>query len=318
MVEPRRLRRLVELPRSVVSGAGSGAFVVALSGGADSAAAAWLAVGSGRPTRAIHVHHGALASDRLQRASEEICRCLEIELAVVRVDVPDGPSYEAQARRVRHDALAQGIEGDGWLVTGHTRDDQVETLFMRLIRGTGIDGLAGMGRSERPHLRPLLDVTRSDAREIATLARLPWRDDPANRDPRHLRNRVRREVMPMLESAFGPGVATSLFRTADVIRRDVQALEELAAQIERRADQNIVELSLPDLRAADEAIAARAIRNAIRTIDPPYPPRAHVVDRALDVIRGRSHRLDVGDLAVTRSGHWLRIELAEPSNSGQR
>jgi tRNA(Ile)-lysidine synthase len=281
--------------------------VVALSGGADSAAAAWLASESEEHVMAVHVHHGSPHSDLLERAAGRIARRLDLELRVVRVHVPDGPSYEAQARTVRHAALAAVVGSDAWLVTGHTRDDQVETLLMRLARGTGIDGLAGMARSEAPFLRPLLDTTRSEAREIAAIVGLDWRDDPSNIDRRFLRNRVRHDLVPMLESVFGPAVATSLHRSADVIRRDIEALELLAGHVDRHDAERRVELSLRDLERVGEAIAARAIRNAIRSLNPPYAPPARVVETALDIAAGRTRRAEIGQIVISRSDRCLIV-----------
>lgn len=291
----------------IVDSATPGALVVAVSGGADSAAAAWLAVDSGRPTRAVYVHHGAPASDRLERAAWRITERLGIDLTVVSVVVPDGPSYESQARAVRHQAFDGCLDGDDWLVTGHTRDDQVETLLMRLVRGTGIDGLAGMAVEDRPYLRPLLEMTRSAARELATLTGLEWRDDPSNRDPRHLRNRIRRQMLPQLETAFGVGVATSLHRTSGVIRRDIEVLQELASGVRSRSCENGMELSLSDLRQVGTGVAARAVRNAIRALDPPYPPPSRVVEIALDVALGRSKRAEIGRLVIHTTSDWLTL-----------
>jgi len=309
MAEPRRVTELAETPRAVLAAVSPEPLVVGLSGGADSAASAWLACQSAGHVRAVHIDHGSPHSGTLERAAVRIARRLGLDLQVVRVDVPEGPSYEAQARTVRHAALLEVAGSDAWVVTGHTRDDQVETLLMRLARGTGIDGLAGMARSQRPYLRPLLDTTRSEAREMATIAGLDWRDDPSNRDRRYLRNRIRRELVPLLESVFGPAVATSLHRSADVIRRDIDVLESLAGEVDRCDFEGRIDLAIDDLLRVGDGTAARAIRNAIRTLQPPYPPSARVVDVALDVTAGRARRAEIGRLRIDRRSGRLVLEL---------
>lgn len=309
MAEPRRLTQLAAHPRSVLQECPGAALVVALSGGADSAAAAWLSRDSGRTVRAIHVHHGSTASDRLATAAASIAERLSMPLTVERVEVPIGPSYEARAREVRHEALTRSLGTEEWLVVGHTRDDQVETVLMRLVRGSGLDGLAGMGHCERPYLRPLLDSSRSDAREMAALTALPWFDDPANLDRSHLRNRVRNDLLPVIESTFGPGLSTTLHRSAEVIRRDVSVLEDLAAGIERVVSDGVVMLSLEGLRTVHPGIAGRAVRQAIRALQPPYPPPLRVVDSAMDVVHRRARRAEIGRLTVDVEGNWLRLAL---------
>lgn len=315
MVETRRLTTLAEGPRSIIARAAPGPIVVALSGGADSAAAAWLAAESGRAIGAIHVHHGSPASDTLQDAARQIADRLDLTLTIAAEQVPAGPSYEAQARLVRRRVLDQHAEPGSWIVTGHTRDDQVETVLMRLLRGTGIDGLAGMAPDRPPHLRPLLASTRSVAREIASLVGLPWRDDPSNRDRRHVRNRIRIDLLPELEAAFGPGVAQSLAGSADAIRRDVELLNALARDVGRREEHGRILLSLEDLARVGRGVASRAVRRAIRDLDPPYAPALRVVDTVLAVAAGDVRRVDIGRLSAHRFEGWLSLEIHDVPNS---
>ncbi len=309
MAEPRRLTQLAAQSRSVLNDCPGGDLVVGLSGGADSAAAAWLSVDSGRSVRAIHVHHGSVAADRLEVAAVSIANRLSIPLTFERVEVPAGPSYEARARTVRHEALTRTLGPAEWLVVGHTRDDQVETVLMRLVRGSGLDGLAGMGHCEPPYVRPLLDSSRSDARELAAITGMPWFDDPANLDRSHLRNRIRNDLLPVIESTFGAGLSTTLHRSAEVIRRDVSVLEDLASEIDRVVTSDAIRLSLSGLLTAHPGIAARAVRQAIRALEPPYPPPLRVVDTALDVAHRRVRRAEIGRLTVDVDGGWLLFTM---------
>ncbi|HZD22671.1 MAG TPA: tRNA lysidine(34) synthetase, partial [Acidimicrobiia bacterium] len=163
MAATRRLNELVvaalsrlELPPDAVT--------VALSGGADSAALAYLALQSGADVALLHINHGFDASDRLADAAERIAVRLGKPLRKVDVEVAAGPSPEAKARDARY---AVFDEVEGVVVTGHTRDDSVETMLINLIRGTGIDGLRGIPYHRSPRVfRPMLNITRDATREI--------------------------------------------------------------------------------------------------------------------------------------------------------
>lgn len=291
----------------------SGPVMIALSGGADSAAAAWASVASNRVTRAVHVHHGLQHSDVMSESARAVAVGLGIDFEVLAVTVPAGPSFEAQARDARLHALEAVRAGGEWIVTGHTLDDQVETVLMRLIRGTGLDGLVGIRRVRHPYMRPLLAVSRSDTREIASLAGLPWRDDPENLDERHLRNRVRRSLLPTLETTFGSAPFSSLARMSRVVGEDIEVLESLAATIPRDDRPGEVRLAVGGLMAAAGGVAARAIRSAMVELDPPYPPEMGTVDEVLKLLTGRMPPVSVGRVTVSRSGPWLVFSAAQPA-----
>jgi tRNA(Ile)-lysidine synthase len=201
-----------------------GRLVVALSGGADSAALALLTNEAGREATALHVDHQLPASPRMASAARSIARRLDMEIAVETVVVEAGPSPEARARDARYQVFERV---DGPIVTAHTRDDHAETLLINLIRGTGPTGLAGIPFHRAPHIyRPTLSLGRNVTREIASLAGLEFVDDPMNDDLSLTRNRLRQMVMPMLEE-INPRVIESLARAADVVGRDREYLESL-------------------------------------------------------------------------------------------
>jgi tRNA(Ile)-lysidine synthase len=315
VAETRRLSRLAEPALAAMAAAPSGPVMVALSGGADSAAAAWVSHASGRPTRAVHVHHGLAHSDMLAAAATAVADRLGIDVEMVHVEVPPGASKELQARRVRLQALETAARSGEWVVTGHTRDDQVETLLMRLVRGTGLDGLSGIPVVRFPFVRPLLGLTRSSTRELATLAGLAWRDDPENFEWHHLRNRIRTTLVPAVEETFGTAPAESLARMAALVGDDVAVLEEAARSVASERRPGEVRLAIGALSAVPKAVAARAIRAAFVELEPPYPPSAAVVAGVLAVADGRPGPPTAGAVSVRRSGPWLVMSLpgrAEP------
>lgn len=225
---------LTELP-------GPGPVLVACSGGADSlalaAATAFVAPRLGRSAGLVTVDHG-LQEGSARRAAAVATWARAIGLApvaAVRVDVsgqPGGP--EAAARAARYRALTEVADGLGAaaLLTGHTRDDQAETVLLALARGAGPRGLAGMPARRRLGatllLRPLLEVSREQTRAACTALGLePW-VDPHNADPAYARARVRAEVLPVLVRALGPAVLDNLARTARLVAVDTAALDEQA------------------------------------------------------------------------------------------
>ena len=207
------------------------AVAVAVSGGADSLALLHalrtLAGPRGWRLHVVTVDHG-LRDGSAADAAFVAGHAAELDLPVLVVTVAPaelarhraaGP--EGAARAARYAALhaAAGEAGCAWLATGHTRDDQAETVLLQLVRGTGPDGLAGMAVRTGRVLRPLLWVARAETQACCAALRLAWRVDPSNDDPRFLRNAVRARVLPMLEE-LRPGATAALARTAELARDD--------------------------------------------------------------------------------------------------
>jgi tRNA(Ile)-lysidine synthase len=220
--------------------------LAACSGGADSlalaAAVAFEAPKAGVLAGGITIDHG-LQPGSADQATRVVGIMTELGLNPVlaaRVDVAtpgSGAGYhgpEAAARSARYTALAAAAEaaptpGGAWIMLGHTLDDQAETVLLGLGRGSGARSLAGMSPESGRYLRPLLGIRRAQtAAACAALGLATW-DDPQNCDPAFTRTRVRRELMPALAAVLGHGVAEALARTADLLRADADALEDVAA-----------------------------------------------------------------------------------------
>ncbi|MCY3905298.1 MAG: tRNA lysidine(34) synthetase TilS [Caldilineaceae bacterium] len=226
---------------------GSGAtVVVGVSGGADSVTLLHLLAGLREAWSidlvAAHLDHGLRVESGDDAAFvAEISQDWEVPLesaALPRGALAGGGNLEAAARRARYRFLAEiaaGRRADGKTVevaVAHTANDQAETVLMNLIRGSGLDGLAGM-RAARPLfvddrpvpgvqlVRPLLGATRDEILQYLARHRLPWREDPSNRDRSLVRNRLRHEILPQLE-AINPRVVASLCRTATLLAAEAE------------------------------------------------------------------------------------------------
>ena len=226
--------------------------VLGCSGGADSLAlaaavafecghqAARASVGASarnlRPVLVVVVDHG-LHPDSAEVAATAATTCRDLglpDVLVVPVTVPLGPGtggLEAAARTQRHRVLTEQAArfGAAAVLLAHTRDDQAETVLLRLARGSGARSLAGMAAVSGHLRRPLLGLTRAQTVQACRALGLCVWSDPANADPRFLRSRVRHELLPALEAQLGPGVAAALARTAAQLRADADALDALAA-----------------------------------------------------------------------------------------
>lgn len=212
--------------------------LVGCSGGPDSLA---LAAVCAFFARRGEVRVGAVVVDhQMQEGSAGVAQNTAAQLVelgldpvVVRtVDLEhDGVGPEAAARAARFGALeATAVKlGAAHVLLGHTLDDQAESVLLGLARGSGTRSLAGMRARRGRYLRPFLGLRREETLEICgALGLEPWHD-PSNQDPAYLRVRVRNHVIPFLQDQLGPGIAESLARSASILGRDADFLDELAA-----------------------------------------------------------------------------------------
>ena len=247
--------------------------LVACSGGPDSvalvAATAWVAPRSGLRALAVIVDHGLQdGSDVVAEDARRTCELLDVPAEVMRVQVGGVGGPEAAARDARYAALSEAADRRDAeaVLLGHTREDQAETVLLRLARGSGARSLAAMSPRNGLWRRPLLDLPRSVVRQaadeaLALLGRSAW-SDPHNDDPVYARVRVRR-VLPDLDAAVGGGAVQGLARSADLLRDDADALDGWALEVfDRIVSDDAVEWTADcaDLQALPAAIRTRVIR----------------------------------------------------------
>jgi len=264
--------------------------VCGVSGGPDSTALVALAVAAGCRTTAVHVDHGLRpgSADEAAVVASTAGR-LGAALRCVQVDVADGPNLEARAREARHRALGPGA------ATGHTMDDQAETVLGNLLRGSGVHGLAGM-RAGPTH--PLLGLRRRDTVTLCAHLGLATVRDPSNDDPRFVRNRVRAELLPLCADIAGRDVVPILARQAALLAGDADLLDAVGAELDPTDARA--------LAAAPPAQARRAVRRWLAD-GGPYPPPADAVDRVLQVARQERRAAEVpGGRRVSRTAGRLR------------
>lgn len=262
------------------------AVTCAVSGGADSLALLVLAVEAGYAVTAVHVDHGLRTGSATEAdVVAEVAARYGAAFRAERVAVAPGPNLEARARRARYAALPPDV------LTGHTADDQAETVLLNLLRGAGLDGLAGFA----PQQRPLRALRRSDTHKLCAELGLQPVHDPSNDDPRFRRNRVRHELVPLLDDIADRDVTAVLARQAEALRADAALLAGLA--------EGIDPTDARALAAAPAPLAGRAVRRWLRRGDEQHPPDAATVARVLAVARGEAVACEVGGGRQVRRSH---------------
>lgn len=268
------------------------AVVAAVSGGADSLALLALAVGADLEVTAVHVDHGlrpgsAAEADVVADAATRFGADFRAESVVV----PPGPDLEQRAREARRSVLGPDA------MTGHTADDQAETVLINLLRGAGVPGLAAM-RPGAAH--PLLALRRSETVALCASLGLDPVVDPSNRDPRFVRNRIRLEVLPLLASVADRDPVPLLARTAARARELTDDVTALAAAVDPT-----------DTRAAathPPSVHRQALRQWL-VDDLGHPPSTAELERVLAVVRHEVVACELsGGRRVARTDGILRLE----------
>ncbi|MGH9044762.1 MAG: hypoxanthine phosphoribosyltransferase [Acidimicrobiales bacterium] len=303
MIDPQQLGPL--LARCSFPPAGQ-ELVCAVSGGADSLALMVLGVGAGCKVRAVHVDHGLrtgsdLEADLVAAAAERFC----VAFSKVSVSIPDGSNLEERARQARLAALPREV------ATGHTMDDQAETVLCNLLRGAGIDGLGAMAPGPR---HPILGVRRHETRSLCESLGLDPVKDPSNDDPRHLRNRVRRDLLPLACQIAGRDLVEVLARQAELMRDEAAFLNQLARELIADPQDARVLVGSPVV------LARRAVREWVRLPGGRtggHPPSAREVARVLQVAAGNGRATEIsGARRVSRSRQ--RLSLSSPGAAADK
>lgn len=253
-----------------------------------------LAQAHGLSVTAHHVDHAIRSASATEaELAAAIAERLGIPIVVHRSPVAPGPNLEARARTARAEALPPDS------MTGHTLDDQAETVLLRLLRGSGSSGLSAM----RPGFRhPILALRRAETTRVCEELGIIPVQDPSNGDAAMRRNRVRSELIPLANDIADRDVALLLDRTAALSRADDEFLELLAADIDPTDARAVA--------SAPVVLARRALRRWL-AVDG-YPPDAAAIERVLAVARGQGIACEInGGRRVERSEQHFRIVVQE-------
>jgi len=259
---------------------------------------------------AAHLDHGmrpGSADDARWVAG--LCRAWQVPLISRRLS--EAPGDEASARAARYGFLSRASEESeaDAILTAHHADDQAETVLFRVVRGTGLRGLGGIAPARGRLHRPLLSRTRRELEAYARRNRLSWRRDPTNRSMAHARNRIRHEVIPVLETVLGRDVRPSLARLARNARRaeeESAALEAVAFREVLRGGPGRMEWPVDVVSRWPVALRRRLLRRAAERLGgyPSEAATAGAVDAMGALTPGQGVDLGGGLRLERRAGTW--------------
>ena len=299
--------------------------LVGVSGGADSVALLTAMVAAdGIPESRIvvgHVNHGLrdVESDEDAQWVASLSRSLRVQHEEIRVDLGDQVSEEV-ARRERYGALAEMAVRNGCrgVAVAHTRDDQVETVLHHLLRGTGLKGMAGM--SDRQPLqdglelwRPILDISRAAVETWLQSLGQSWREDATNRQTRWTRNRIRHELLPVLERDYNPQVREALVRVSRLSSEALGIVDEAVRQLAQtcvlQKSPSLVRLDIERLAGVPEPMVRALVMDLWCSQEWPRQGMSFPHWTALSNLVREGTAVDLpGGVRARRNGSVLRIE----------
>lgn len=261
--------------------------VAAVSGGADSLALLYFLRESGAQPVVAHFNHQLRPEAEAEETFVRDCaaalglRFVRDSADVAACAARENLSLEEAARQLRYRFLFRAARqaGAAAVITGHTADDQAETVLMHFLRGAALPGLKGMTArtllpafdAEIPLLRPLLGWTRAQTEEFCRARGLPYRSDPSNNDPAYLRNRLRHQLLPLL-AGYNPKIRQTLAKTAQVLQEDEELLREVEdaawQRVAVRAGSGFIQLERAALLQLSPALRRRLLRRAAFTLQP--------------------------------------------------
>jgi tRNA(Ile)-lysidine synthase len=300
--------------------------LVAVSGGGDSLVLldvlAQLAEEERINLRIVHVDHGLRPeSGDEAKFVERVGGCYGLQCKTVKVEIPVSRSGlsispEEAAREARYRAFEEELAGSGAvrLATGHTADDRVETLLLRMISGAGPLGLGSIPPVRPPYIRPLIRVWKKEVNDYVPFLPFAPLQDPSNLDLSIPRNRIRYELLPMLEEEYNPSIKRVLLREVETLVSLGDMLGSLAEQAEREDISAIdrgVEISVERLRSRPLAVRRQLIARCLRNLglEPRFDLVEDIRQRLLEAQGNLS--LDLGPDMVARSSYG-RLTLGHP------
>lgn len=285
------------------------------------------------PLKALHIHHGLHAdADLWAQHCVRQCRMRGVELIVERVRLAPGASIESQAREARYRVFADYLQPADCLLLAHHRDDQLETLLFRLLRGTGLRGLAGMPQTrllgQGQLFRPLLRWDRAALRAWAASRPLSWIEDPANQDPRFARTQLRHALVPYLQQGW-PSAPDNLLQLAEHAAEANTILDECAEQDLALARSGVSDpwlsgwpsLSAEVVQGLSRARQGNLLRYWCQLNRCPAPPRRPLQSFLQQLAESRDGQplLRIGEYRLCRSSGrlWLLPEVIAHSAPAQ-
>jgi tRNA(Ile)-lysidine synthase len=283
--------------------------VIAVSGGADSVSLFYALLRIqpewGLKLHVAHLNHMFRLEDAKHDAEfvRQLAQKHKLACSIERFDVPayqrrHGLSPQAAARRIRYQFLNRVAEeiGAAKIALGHTADDQVETMLMRIIQGTGAHGLRGIPPRRKKYIRPLIETTRRQIEAYLEQEDISFRQDASNLSPKYLRNKIRLQLLPLLEREYNPNLREGLRQLAQILSAEEAWLEEYSRQILPRVTEQSASTVCLKLEAFNQQ---------------PLAVKRHILRWAVGQVKGDLNRINFTHveqllaLAGTERGHKI-------------
>ncbi|RKD33883.1 tRNA lysidine(34) synthetase TilS [Thermohalobacter berrensis] len=278
-----------------------------------------------------HVNHGVRGkeADRDEEFVKKVCSKLDIPFYSKKVDMEEFAkknrlSQEEAGRKIRYSFFREIIKklGKGKIAVAHNKNDQAETLLMRFIRGTGIDGLKGMDYINGDIIRPLLDVERKEIESFLENSGIKARIDKTNLKPIYKRNKIRLELIPYIRENFNENIINTLFRTSTIMKVESDFLENYSKKIQnevlKNKGKNEVSIDRDKFLEQHIAIKNRILRNCIENIKGNLKgiEEKHISDMITLIKEGSTgKRIDLpNNLIIRISYDTIIIEKKKKSN----
>ena len=226
-----------------------------------------------------HANHGLRGeqSDREAEFVRKIADELKLPFVIEKIDVlgymgEKGLSKQAAARELRYDFFERAAKNTSAnkIALGHNADDQAETVLMKLLRGSGASGIAGMRAVRDKIIRPLIEIKRDEITEFVKEKRLRYVEDPSNLEPYYLRNKIRLNLIPLLKEEYNPNIVDTLRETAEIIRDEDEFLESycstILSDIIQSKGNEAIEIDVLKLKNFHIAIKRRIIRIVLKML----------------------------------------------------
>jgi tRNA(Ile)-lysidine synthase len=293
-----------------------GSVLAAVSGGCDSVAMLRMLIDSNREVAAAHYNHGLRdEAEKDENFVRELCGQWGIPFISERGDVHGGAGFEERARTMRYDFLERVRAGRGldFIATGHTADDNIETVLLNLTRGSGLHGLTGIPEQRGNIIRPILHLSRDDAERYLRERNIPWREDATNADTHYRRNHIRHKVIPALRQV-NPSLTRAAVRLTAALREDEEYLMGLAREEFYRCGTEFPAKSLLNL---PKPVAVRVCRLLAEAAGGKPPERVHI-EAMLDIAAGGNGREThmAGGLTAAKKKGFIHIYLTNRKRRG--
>lgn len=304
------MRNLVKHISESLSDVNEGSIYVAVSGGLDSMVLLNILVAKGISPTVLHVNYNLRGeeSDADQKFIEDHCNTNELELMVKNTDLAQilkdqGGNLQETARNVRYHWFEEIISSnpEAVILLAHHLDDQIETFFLQLFRGSGMLGLAGMSKIRKYFRRPLLDFTRKEIENYARENSVSWREDSSNRSLKYSRNKLRNEFIPFTES-HNARIKEDIAYLVSVFQENYNAIQNHTRKTtDRLLENNYIGIS--ELRSLNE----EEINELLRQLGLPIQLRTEIL-KLTDSENNKRITLDHPRFsALVRSNHLIRI-----------